>query len=128
VSNPAVAPPPAGAVETKTKAGAIAAYVSALVLFALLTSTSTDLTFLPDWLETLIYPMHQKPASGGMQPVASFWYLSLLSLRTRTTTPQGMYYMTYPRATSVRCAVTRARRCCRYSSLVSRMPQFPHSR
>jgi len=57
VSNPAVAPPPAGRVETKTKAGAIAAYVSAFVLFAVLTNSSTDLTFLPDWLETIIYPL-----------------------------------------------------------------------
>jgi uncharacterized membrane protein YhdT len=57
MSNPAEAPPPAGAVETKTKAGAIAAYVSAFLLFAVLTNSSTDLTFLPDWLETIIYPL-----------------------------------------------------------------------
>lgn len=49
--------PPAGPVEEKTKAGAIAAYVGAFVVFAVLTNSSTDLTFLPDWLETIIYPL-----------------------------------------------------------------------
>jgi uncharacterized membrane protein YhdT len=57
MSSPAQAPPPAGAVEEKTKAGAIAAYVAAFVLFAVLTSSSTDLTSLPDWLETIIWPL-----------------------------------------------------------------------
>lgn len=46
-----------GPVEAKTKAGAIATYLAAFALFAVLTNTSTDLTFLPDWLETLIYPL-----------------------------------------------------------------------
>lgn len=57
VSNPAEAPPPGGRVEEKTKAGALAAYIAAFVLFAILTSTATDLSFLPDWLETLLYPL-----------------------------------------------------------------------
>ncbi len=57
MSNPAEAPPPAGAVEEKTKAGAVAAYIAAFALFAVLTNSSTDLTFLPDWLETVIYPL-----------------------------------------------------------------------
>lgn len=57
MSNPAEAPPPHGAVEEKTKAGAIAAYVGAFILFAVLTNSSTDLTFLPDWAETIIYPL-----------------------------------------------------------------------
>lgn len=48
---------PAGPVEAKTKAGAIATYVGAFLLFAILTSTATDLSFLPDWLETLLYPL-----------------------------------------------------------------------
>lgn len=48
---------PAGAIEEKTKAGAWAAYAGAFVLFAILTSTATDLSFLPDWLETLVYPV-----------------------------------------------------------------------
>jgi predicted lysophospholipase L1 biosynthesis ABC-type transport system permease subunit len=46
-----------GPVETKTKAGALAAYVGAFVLFAVLTNTATDLSFLPDWVETIIYPL-----------------------------------------------------------------------
>lgn len=46
-----------GAVESKTKAGALSAYAGAFVLFAILTSTATDLSFLPDWLETLLYPL-----------------------------------------------------------------------
>jgi len=56
----AVAPEPivgAGPVESKTTAGALAAYAGAFVLFAILTSTATDLSFLPDWLETIIYPL-----------------------------------------------------------------------
>jgi len=57
VSNLAEVPPSAGPVEEKTKAGAIAAYVGAFTLFAILTSTETDLTVLPDWLETIIYPL-----------------------------------------------------------------------
>lgn len=54
------APEPAhtdGPIETKTKAAAWFAYAGAFVLFAILTSTATDLSFLPDWLETLIYPL-----------------------------------------------------------------------
>lgn len=43
--------------ETKTTAGALATYVGAFTLFAILTSTATDLSFLPDWLETIIYPL-----------------------------------------------------------------------
>jgi hypothetical protein len=50
-------PAPAGPVETKTKAGALATYAGAFVLFAILTNTATDLSFLPDWVETLIYPL-----------------------------------------------------------------------
>ncbi len=58
MSNPAEAPPAGGgAVETKTSAGAIWAYVGAMLLFAILTSTETDLTPLPDWLETFLYPI-----------------------------------------------------------------------
>lgn len=55
----ATAPQPTdtgGPVESKTTAGALAAYAGAFVLFAILTSTATDLSFLPDWLETIIYP------------------------------------------------------------------------
>lgn len=48
--------PGPGKVESKTKAGAWATYAGAVVLFAVLTNTATDLSFLPDWLETLVYP------------------------------------------------------------------------
>lgn len=50
-------PPDPGQVETKTKAGAWATYAGAFVLFAVLTNTATDLSFLPDWVETLLYPL-----------------------------------------------------------------------
>jgi drug/metabolite transporter superfamily protein YnfA len=56
----ATAPEPAqaaGPIEAKTKAGAYAAYAGAFVLFAILTSTATDLSFLPDWVETILYPL-----------------------------------------------------------------------
>lgn len=46
-----------GPVEAKTTAAAYAAYAGAFVLFAILTNTATDLSFLPDWLETIIYPL-----------------------------------------------------------------------
>lgn len=49
--------PTAGPVETKTKAGAYATYVGAVLVFAVLTNTTTDLSFLPDWVETLLYPL-----------------------------------------------------------------------
>jgi hypothetical protein len=49
--------PAPGKIEAKTKFGAYATYAGAFVLFAILTNTTTDLTFLPDWLETLIYPL-----------------------------------------------------------------------
>ncbi len=49
--------PSPGKVETKTSAGAWATYVGAFVLFAVLTSTATDLSFLPDWLEVALYPV-----------------------------------------------------------------------
>jgi hypothetical protein len=49
--------PMPGPVETKTKAGALGAYAGAFVLLAVLTNTTTDLSFLPDWLETLVYPL-----------------------------------------------------------------------
>lgn len=48
--------PGPGKVEEKTKVGAIATYAGAFLLFAVLTNTATDLSFLPDWLETIIYP------------------------------------------------------------------------
>lgn len=48
--------PDPGKVESKTKAGALVSYLGAFVLFAILTSTVTDLSFLPDWLETIVYP------------------------------------------------------------------------
>lgn len=56
-----------GPVEEKTKVGAIATYLGAFALFALLTNTATDLSFLPDWLETLAYPLVPAAASflGG---------------------------------------------------------------
>lgn len=53
---PAGPAPKMGSLEAKTKAGAWSAYFGAMVLFAVLTSTATDLTFLPDWVETLVYP------------------------------------------------------------------------
>jgi hypothetical protein len=46
-----------GAVEAKTTAGALSAYAGAFVVFAILTSTATDLSWLPDWFETLLYPL-----------------------------------------------------------------------
>lgn len=46
-----------GPVESKTTAASYAAYAGAFVLFAILTSTATDLSFLPDWLETIVYPL-----------------------------------------------------------------------
>jgi hypothetical protein len=49
--------PEPGKVETKTKAGAVVSYVGAFLLFAWLTNTTTDLSFLPDWLETALYPL-----------------------------------------------------------------------
>jgi hypothetical protein len=49
--------PSPGKVESKTKAGALVSYAGAFVLFAILTNTATDLSFLPDWLETVIYPV-----------------------------------------------------------------------
>lgn len=48
--------PDPGKVEAKTQAAAWSAYVGAFLLFALLTNTATDLSFLPDWLETILYP------------------------------------------------------------------------
>lgn len=56
--------PSPGRIEEKTKAGAWVAYVGAFVLFAVLTNTTTDLSFLPDWLETLVYPLI--PALAGL--------------------------------------------------------------
>lgn len=50
-------PADSGAVETKTTAGALSAYAGAFVLFAILTSTATDLSWLPDWVEVLLYPL-----------------------------------------------------------------------
>jgi hypothetical protein len=49
--------PSPGRVEEKTKVGAYATYAGALILFAVLTNTATDLTFLPDWLETIVLPL-----------------------------------------------------------------------
>lgn len=49
--------PGPGKVESKTKIGAYVTYAGAFALFAILTSTATDLSFLPDWLETLVYPL-----------------------------------------------------------------------
>lgn len=49
--------PSQGRVEEKTKAGAYVAYAGAFLLFAILTNTATDLSFLPDWVETLLYPL-----------------------------------------------------------------------
>jgi hypothetical protein len=59
--------PPRGPVEEKTKAGAYATYAGAFVLFAILTNTATDLSFLPDWLETVLFPLVPALASwlGG---------------------------------------------------------------
>jgi hypothetical protein len=48
---------PAGPVEAKTRAGAYAAYAGGFLLLAILTTVCTDLSFLPDWLETLLYPL-----------------------------------------------------------------------
>lgn len=55
--------PGPGKVEEKTKAGAYVSYVGAFLLFALLTNTSTDLSFLPDWLEVAVYPLIPAAAS-----------------------------------------------------------------
>jgi len=49
--------PGEGKVESKTKVGAVVSYVGAFLLFALLTNTATDLSFLPDWLEVAVYPL-----------------------------------------------------------------------
>jgi hypothetical protein len=48
--------PGPGKVEAKTTAAAWSTYAGAFVLFAILTNTATDLSFLPDWVETLVYP------------------------------------------------------------------------
>lgn len=48
--------PSPGRVEAKTTAGAWTTYAGAFVLFAILTNTATDLSFLPDWLEVVVYP------------------------------------------------------------------------
>lgn len=55
--------PSPGKVEEKTKFGAYATYAGAFVLFAILTNTATDLSFLPDWLEVVIYPLVPAAAS-----------------------------------------------------------------
>lgn len=55
--------PSPGRVEEKTKAGALVAYAGAFVLFAILTNTATDLSFLPDWVETILYPLIPAVAS-----------------------------------------------------------------
>lgn len=55
--------PVPGSTEAKTKAGAITTYLVAAALFALLTGTTTDLSSLPDWLETLAYPLVPAAAS-----------------------------------------------------------------
>lgn len=49
-------PSASGPIEAKTKVGAWATYAGAFVLFAILTNTATDLSFLPDWLEVVLYP------------------------------------------------------------------------
>lgn len=49
--------PGPGKVESKTKAAAWSTYAGAFVLFTVLTNTATDLSFLPDWLETVLYPL-----------------------------------------------------------------------
>jgi hypothetical protein len=48
--------PGSGKVESKTKVGAVVSYAGAFVLFAFLTNSVTDLSFLPDWLEVVVYP------------------------------------------------------------------------
>lgn len=48
---------PAGPIEAKTKAGAIATYAAAFVLFAVLSATGANLTFLPGWLSTILLPL-----------------------------------------------------------------------
>lgn len=55
--------PSPGRVEQKTKFGAYATYAAAFVVFAVLTNTATDLSFLPDWVETIIYPLVPAAAS-----------------------------------------------------------------
>jgi uncharacterized membrane protein YhdT len=47
----------AGPIEEKTKYGAYFTYIGSFLLFAVLTNMSTDLTPLPDWLETILYPL-----------------------------------------------------------------------
>lgn len=45
-----------GAVEAKTKFGALGAYLGAFALLTVLSSTTTDMVAdLPDWLETPVY-------------------------------------------------------------------------
>lgn len=59
MSDPVLDPVPAGPgkVETKTKFGALGAYLGAVLLLGVLTSSSSDLVnALPDWLETIVYP------------------------------------------------------------------------
>lgn len=87
----ATAPEPTtggGPVEEKTKFGAYVSYAGAFVLFTLLTSTTTDLSFLPDWLETVLYPLVPALASlaGSYYKTHKPGKLSLSALRAARTT------------------------------------------
>lgn len=81
--------PSPGRVEEKTKFGAYVSYAGAFVLFAILTNTATDLSFLPDWLETLVYPLVPALASFAGSYLKSHQpgRLSLSALRAAARTP-----------------------------------------
>jgi hypothetical protein len=74
---------PAGAVELKTKAAAWSAYGGAFILFAILTSTATDLSFLPDWVEVVLYPLVPTIVAflGGYLKAHKPGHLSLSAVR-----------------------------------------------
>lgn len=55
--------PGPGPIEEKTKAGAYVTYAAAFLMFTVLTGTGTDLSRLPDWLETVLYPLIPAAAS-----------------------------------------------------------------
>lgn len=52
-----IPPQATGPVEAKTKAGAIATYAGAFVLFAILSATGNDPSFLPSWANTILLPL-----------------------------------------------------------------------
>lgn len=52
-----IPPQATGPVEAKTKAGALATYAGAFVLFAILGATGNDPSFLPAWASAVLLPL-----------------------------------------------------------------------